>query len=58
MYQTQVKVTYWEQKQADITLQTPKLLDQFEAEEMALKELAEKFPEAQDPVVKEVIHLG
>jgi hypothetical protein len=58
MFKQQVKVKYWEPKLATITLETPNRLSGTEAEDMALTEFTEKFPEGQDPVVEEVNELN
>jgi hypothetical protein len=58
LFKQQVKVKYWEPKLATITLETPNRLSGVEAEEMAIHEFGEKFPEGQDPVVEEVIELN
>jgi hypothetical protein len=58
LFKQQVKVKYWEPKLATITLETPNRLSGIEAEEMAIHEFGEQFPEGQDPVVEEVIELN
>lgn len=57
MFKQQVKVKYWEPKLATITLETPIRLSSIEAEDMALAEFAEKYPEGQDAITEEVIEL-
>jgi hypothetical protein len=58
MFTQQVKIKYWEPKLATITLETPNRLADTEAEDMALAEFTEQFPEGQDPVVEEVNELN
>lgn len=58
MFTQQVKVRYFEPKMATITLETPNRLSGAEAEDMALAEFAEKYPEGQDPLVEEVTELN
>jgi hypothetical protein len=58
MFKQTVKIKYFEPKMATITLETPNRLSGVEAEEMAMAEFAEKFPEGQDAMVEEVVELN
>jgi len=58
MFTQQVKVKYWEPKMATIVLETPNRLTSVEAENMALEEFKEQYPEALDYVVEETVELN
>jgi hypothetical protein len=58
MYVQKVKVKYWEPKMAEILLETPNHLSSVEAENMALEEFKEQYPEALDYVVEETLELN
>jgi hypothetical protein len=58
MFKQTVKIKYFEPKMATITLETPNRLSGVEAEEMAIHEFGEKFPEGQDAMVEEIVELN
>lgn len=58
MFQQQVKIKYWEPKLATIKLETPERLTAVEAENMAMAEFDEKYPEAEDRFVEDTIELN
>lgn len=55
MYKTTVKLRAFEPKYVNITLETPERLSGTEAEDMAVKEFEEQYPELVDPIIEEVI---
>ena len=55
MHTSEVKIRAFEPKYVTITLETPNLLSTVEAEDMALKEFEDQYPEMVDPIVENVI---
>jgi hypothetical protein len=58
MFVHTVKFKYWEPKLATIELETPNRLTTLEAENMATEEFKERYPEALDFAVEDVIDLN
>lgn len=55
MFNTTVKLRAFEPKMVTITLETPNALSGVEAEDLAIKEFEEQYPDLVDPIVEEVI---